>query len=398
MVSGPLSNAISSLNAAYDRLVSGCGASDRLPGLTGGQQSLRTQGPASAGHEWDGHELTIPQLHTLYRGMLRVRALDTKAMRLQRQGRISFFVPSFGEEAAHVGSAFALAPNDWIFPCYREQGAALLRGYPLEKLVCQLMGNREDYMKGRQMPNHFGSPTIRFAVASSVVGTQISHAVGAAYASRLLGENAVALAYFGDGATSCPDFHAGMNLAALWKAGTVFFCKNNGYAISMPVARQTCTRTLAEKAAAYGVPGLRVDGNDVLAVYLATKEAVARARRGADEGGGRGPTLIEAVTYRVGPHTSADDPSRYRDPAECEAWQARDPISHFRRYLEQNGWWSSDQEKEAWTEVKEEVDAAFQWAEQLSPPDLESLVEDVYFDVPWHLREQLDGVRAGWHP
>jgi pyruvate dehydrogenase E1 component alpha subunit len=379
---------------------------------------------------WDERaepKLTVDELHTIYRAMLRVRAMDTKAMNLHRQGRIGFYVPSFGEEAAQIGSAFALAPQDWIFPAYREQGAALLRGYPLEKLFCQFLGNGEDLLKGRQMPNHFGAHTINFATASSPVGTQIVHAVGGAYASRLRGEDAVSIVYFGDGATSSADFHAGMNFAAVWNTPTIFFCKNNGYAISLPVSRQTATATLAEKGLAYGIPGVRVDGNDVLAVYQVTKEAIDRARSvtGLGEAGGAegaswgpdsgarhgdgasgngarsrevappiGPTLIEAITYRMGPHSSADDPTRYRDAAECATWQARDPISRFRGYLERKGIWSPEQETEACQAAEAEVNAALRWAEKLPPPDLATLVEDVFVDVPWHLREQLEEVQA----
>jgi 2-oxoisovalerate dehydrogenase E1 component alpha subunit len=353
--------------------------------------------------DWDGGyderaepELSVEELHGLYRAMLRVRALDTKAMNFHRQGRIGFYVPSFGEEAAQIGSAYALAANDWIYPAYREQGAALLRGYPLDRLVSQFLGNAEDYGKGRQMPNHFGSPAVRFAVASSPVGTQIIHAVGAAYGCRLRGEEAIVLTYFGDGATSTGDFHAGMNFAAVWNAPIVFFCKNNGYAISLPVARQTKSGTLAEKAWAYGMGAARVDGNDLLAVYQVTKEAVERAR-GALEGEhrrGGGPTLIEAITFRMGPHSSADDPNRYREAAECEAWKARDPISRFCRYLERKGIWSEAQDAEARKEIEAEVNAVFREAEKLPPPPLESLVEDVYADMPWHLQEQLQELRS----
>jgi 2-oxoisovalerate dehydrogenase E1 component alpha subunit len=380
-------------------------------------------------------KLTTAELHSLYRAMLLVRAVDTKAMNMHRQGRIGFFVPSFGEEAAQIGSAFALGPQDWIFPAYREQGAALLRGYPLKNLVCQFLGTRDDFIKGRQMPNHIGCAEARYATASSPVGTQIIHAVGAAYACRLRGDDSVALVYFGDGATSCSDFHAGMNFAGVWKTATVFFCKNNGYAISLPVAKQTATPTLAEKAFAYGMPGVRVDGNDVLAVYQATKEAVERARGegaapgswllapGRDGSGqegvpasaagyppersegrvrssgsreltsSQGPTFIEALTYRMGPHSSADDPTRYRDAAEPAAWQERCPIRRFRLYLERKGIWDETQNAEAVQEIEAEVNAAFRWAESLPQPDLDTLIEDVYAEVPWHLREQLEEVK-----
>jgi pyruvate dehydrogenase E1 component alpha subunit len=348
-------------------------------------------------------QLTAAELQSLYRAMVRVRVLDTKGMHLQRQGRLSFYVPSFGEEAAHIGSAFALGHADWIFPCYREQGAALVRGYPLRSLVCQLLGKQGDYLKGRQMPHHFGTPAIRFAAASSPVGTQIIHAVGAAYASWLRGEDSVTLVYFGDGATSTGDFHVGMNFAAVWQTPTVFFCKNNGYAISTPVARQTRSATLAQKASAYGMRGVSVDGNDVLAVYQVTREAIEHARGSLGwqrssaspaPRSGQSPTLIEAITYRMGPHTSADDPTCYRQPEECEVWEARDPIPRFRRYLEGAGLWSDGQEKETWEDLDVEVSAAFRWAETLPEPELETLVEDVYAEVPAHLREQFHEAAA----
>jgi 2-oxoisovalerate dehydrogenase E1 component alpha subunit len=341
-------------------------------------------------------KLTTEELHSLYRAMLLVRAVDTKAMKMHRQGRIGFFVPSFGEEAAQIGSAFALGPQDWVFPAYREQGAALLRGYPLKNLICQFLGTRDDLIKGRQMPNHIGCKAARYATASSPVGTQIVHAVGASYACRLQGDDTVTLVYFGDGATSCGDFHAGLNFAGVWKTATVFFCKNNGYAISLPVAKQTATPTLAEKAFAYGMPGVRVDGNDVLAVYQVTKEAVERARGVGDAvaGAGQGPTFIEALTYRMGPHSSADDPNRYRESAESEAWQERCPIRRFRLYLEQKGIWDARQEEQTLEEIEAEVNAAYRYAESLPQPDLDSLVEDVYAEVPWHLREQLEEVRT----
>src|SRR5688572_17122869 len=209
-------------------------------------------------------QMASEDLRSMYEWMVRVRIFDSRMTSLQRQGRISFFVPSLGEEAAQIGSAFALREEDWAFPAYREQGVALYRGYPLETMLCQMLGNREDLLKGRQMPNHFGSPRYRFACASSPVGTQIPHAVGAAWTARLKRESFVSVVYFGDGATSTGDFHAGMNFAAVQQLPVVFFCKNNGWAISLPRAKQTRVEYLADKAAAYGMPGLRVDGNDVL--------------------------------------------------------------------------------------------------------------------------------------
>jgi pyruvate dehydrogenase E1 component alpha subunit len=331
--------------------------------------------------------LAPAQLQRLYEAMVRTRLFDTRGVSLQRQGRISFFVPSFGEEAAHVGSAAALSAGDWIFPQYRETGAALVHGVPIRHLIDQLLGNSSDLLKGRQMPNHFGMAAIGFAVASSPVGTQIPHAVGAAWAFKLRSEKRVALVYFGDGATSTGDFHAGMNMAGVFRLPVIFFCKNNQYAISTPVREQTASATLAIKAVAYGMPGVRVDGNDLLAVYNAVEAAVERARSGG------GPTLIEAVTFRMGPHTTADDPSRYRESAEVAWWQDADPIERFRRHLAQEGLWDAAWDVTLRERVEAEIQQALAAAEKVAPPRLETLIEDVYATVPRHLQEQLAEVR-----
>jgi TPP-dependent pyruvate/acetoin dehydrogenase alpha subunit len=326
-------------------------------------------------------------LHRLYEGMVRSRLMDSRGMSLQRQGRISFYVPAFGEEAAQIGSAAALSEGDWIFPCYREAGAALYHGLPLQFLIDQVFGNGNDLLKGRQMPNHFGMARVNFAVASSPVGTQIPQAVGAAWAFKLRQERKVALVYFGDGATSTGEFHTGLNTAGVHRLPAVFLCKNNQYAISTPVDQQTASETLAVKAVAYGIPGIRVNGNDVLAVYGAVAAAVARARSGG------GPTLIEVVTFRMGPHTSADDPSRYRTDEEAEEWGKTDPIAQFCAYLEATGLWGAVAEAALRQQVEVEIQAAVRAAESAPTPALETLVEDVYAEVPRHLREQFEEVR-----
>lgn len=331
--------------------------------------------------------LSEEALLAYYAAMVRTRVFDTRAVNLHRQGRIGFFVPSFGEEAAQIASTAVLEPEDWLFPQYRETGAALFRGYPLDRLLGQLLGNEQDLSKGRQMPNHFGMAEIRFAAASSPVGTQIPQAMGAAWAFKLRKEKNLALVYFGDGATSEGDFHAGLNFAGVFSLPTIFFCKNNQYAISMPVHRQTASTTLAIKAVAYGMPGVRVDGNDFLAVYNATREAARRARAG------EGPTLIEAVTFRMGPHSTADDPTRYRETAEVEAWKGYDPIVRFRRYLEKKGFWDGERETELWARLEREVQQALAAAEKVPPPSLDTIIEDVYATVPWHLHEQLAEIR-----
>jgi pyruvate dehydrogenase E1 component alpha subunit len=334
----------------------------------------------------DPPDLAADDLRSMYEWMLRTRVFDTRMLSLQRQGRIAFFVPSFGEEAGQIGTAWALTPEDWIFPAYREQGIALYRGYPLEALLCQMFGNSEDYLKGRQMPDHFGCPRIRFAVASSPVGTQIPHAVGAAWSSRLRREDSVSVCYFGDGATSTGDFHAGLNFAGVQQLPVVFFCKNNGWAISLPREKQTKAEFLVDKAIGYGMPGILADGNDILAVYRAAHEAVERARSGG------GPTLVELVTQRMGPHSTSDDPSRYRSPDLLEPWKKKDPLIRYRQYLEGRGLWDDADEKRAWEEFDARITEALAWAEAQPPPAPESIFEDVFAEMPWHLAEQRDEV------
>ncbi len=282
----------------------------------------------------------------LFRKMLLLRALDEKAVSLQRSGRIGFYVPSTGQEASEIGSGFALADGDWIFPSYRDHGAALVRGYPLSTLVGQLFGNASDAMKGRQMPNHWCDRSINLVSVSSPVATQLSQAVGAAYAARLRQEKVAVIAFFGDGGSSTGAFHVAMNFAGVYRTPNVFFCSNNQYAISLPVSRQTASGSIAVKAAAYGFEGVRVDGNDPLAVYRVTRDALAKARAGG------GPTLIESVTYRIGPHSTADDPSRYRSEERSPEGE-RSPAT-LREHL---GGFVLDGEEGLAEEAREEVRA-----------------------------------------
>ncbi len=330
--------------------------------------------------------IAADDLLQLYRWMVRVRVFDTRMVNLQRQGRVAFFVPSWGEEAVQIGTAHALEPHDWIFSAYREQGTAMMRGYPPWKLICQILGNGEDLLKGRQMPDHFGAAEYRFTVASSPVGTQIPQAVGGALALRLRGEPSVAVTYFGDGASSTGDFHAGLTFAAVQQAPVVFFCKNNGWAISLPTARQCRAERLADKAIGYGLPGITVDGNDILAVCTVARDAVDWARSG------RGPVLLEFLTQRMGPHSTADDVTRYRPNELLEPWKKRDPIHRFRLYLEGRGLWSVAAEQEFRAEVDEWFNEAIRRAEHQPPPAPETMFDDVYAVTPWHLHEQQDEV------
>jgi 2-oxoisovalerate dehydrogenase E1 component alpha subunit len=255
-------------------------------------------------------------------------------------------------------------------------------------VLSQLYGNENAPLKGRQMPNHYGFRDFNLVTASSPVGTQIPLAVGAAWAAKIRRDPVVSIVYFGDGATSTGEFHAGMNFAGVFRTPTVFFCQNNQWAISVPRERQTASATLAQKADAYGFSGVRVDGNDLLAVVAATREAVERAR------GGGGPTMIEAVTYRMGGHSTADDPRRYREEKEVAEWSERDPIVRFRRYLESRGLWSDDDDAQAETHAAREIDRMIQEEEEAGPPAVETMVEDVFSTVPWHLREQLEEIRG----
>ena len=327
-------------------------------------------------------------LKTAYRHLVLVRTLDTRMLSLQRQGRIGFYVPSTGEEACQIGSAMALEKRDWVFPAYREPGAAIWRGFPIETLIAQAYGNAQDPQRGRQMPNHFGDAATHYVTTSSPVGTQIAQAVGAAWAAKIRKEDSVSLTYFGDGATSEGDFHAGMNFAGVFKAPTIFFCKNNQWAISVPVSRQTASKTIAEKARAYGMEGVRVDGNDLLAVYAVTRAAVDKARSGG------GPTLIEGVTYRMGPHSSSDDPTRYRAKEEVEAWARRDPIDRMRKYLELKGLWSKDRDDALRAELDDLVQNTIKEVERHPPPAIETLFEDVYAEMTPQIREQMEAYLA----
>jgi 2-oxoisovalerate dehydrogenase E1 component alpha subunit len=262
--------------------------------------------------------LSDDDLRTLLRHMVLARRLDRECIALQRQGQLTVYPPFEGQEAAQVGSAFALGPDDWVFPTFRELAAAVVRGVDPVRYLW--------YHRGTWHGGPYDPRATRFGPICVPVATQICHAVGVAMGLRLDGTDACALAYFGDGSASEGDFHEGANLAAVFGAPAVLFCQNNGWAISVPTARQTVGE-IWRRGEGLGIPGVRVDGNDVLAVYRVTSEAVARARRGD------GPTLIEALTYRLGAHTTADDASRYRDDRDVERWRAFDPIDRFRSWL-----------------------------------------------------------------
>src|SRR5205809_6408737 len=250
----------------------------------------------------------------LYREMVRLRTLDERMMTLQRQGRVGFYGACTGQEAATLASAIALDASDWIFPALREGGAMLLRGFPLVPYLCQIFGNAGDETKGRQMPSHMASKSVNQVSWSSCIGTQLPQAVGAAMAARIKGDRTVIAAYLGDGATSEGDFHVAMNFAGVFKAPVVFICQNNHWAISVPTAKQAASESIAVKADAYGFPGVKVDGNDLLAVIAATRDAVERARSGG------GPTLVEPFPFTRGGNPSGTNPTGTRTRAIRACW------------------------------------------------------------------------------
>jgi len=320
---------------------------------------------------------------SIFKAMVTTRVVDDRMLKLQRQGRVAFVGTSTGQEAAIHGSAAAFKVSDWMFSALREGGAAIQRGMPLEEYVAHMFGNAEDTAKGRQMPNHFQCKEVNFPSWSSVLGTQLPHAVGAGLAFQDRGEQHVVCAYSGDGATSSSGFHSALNMAAVRKAPVVFVVIDNGWAISVPSAKQTASKSYGAKAAAYGMPGFDVDGNDALASYVATKRAVDRARNG------EGPSLIALRSYRIMGHSSSDDPTKYRAEEEVRYWEQRDPLNRFETWLLGQGL-LKEGARQALTETLEsETVAAVERAEAVGPPALESLVEDVYADPPRYLTKQV---------
>jgi pyruvate dehydrogenase E1 component alpha subunit/2-oxoisovalerate dehydrogenase E1 component alpha subunit len=320
----------------------------------------------------------------MYRAMSMSRLMDERMMRLQRQGRIGFYGTASGEEAAVVGSSMALEDEDWVFPALRQGAAALMRGMPLEVFIAQCIGNSMDVAKGRQMPVHASYRAANFVSWGSCIGTQMPHAVGMAYAAKHKGDSAVAMAYMGDGATSEGDFHVALNFAGVYKSPVVFFCQNNQWAISVPLDQQTASRSIAVKAEGYGFEGVQVDGNDVLKVFQVTKKAVEKAREGG------GPTLIEAVTYRLGSHSSSDDPTRYRPEGEMESWQAKDPIIRLRHFMEEKKLWTEDKQSEMMASLNDAFSEAVKKAEAAPPLDSKTLFDDVYANPPAQLLKQAE--------
>ncbi|MBI0581557.1 MAG: pyruvate dehydrogenase (acetyl-transferring) E1 component subunit alpha [Methanomassiliicoccales archaeon] len=309
-----------------------------------------------------------------YRNMLLTRLADDKAVKLQRQGRLGAYPPSKGQEASQLGPAMALKEGDWLVWAFREMGALLWKGAPLETLYLYWMGNE----MGNVYPDG-----VRITPSVVPVGSQVPHAVGIAYASKMRGEKDVTLAYFGDGATSEGDFHEGLNFAGVYQTPNVFVCQNNQFAISTRRAKQSASTTLAQKAVAYGFPGILVDGNDVLAMYAAAKEAVERARKG------KGPTLIESYTYRLSDHTTSDDWRKYRSKEEVAEWERKDPLRRFRSYLTAQGLMKD--EAALVKELTDIVERAAATAEAVPVPSRQDVFAHTYAEMPAYLRDQMGG-------
>lgn len=321
-------------------------------------------------------EITENLAKDLYKIMLRARKFDRKSVNLQRQGRIGTYVPFEGQEAAQVGSALALGEGDWMFPTYRDHAATMTYGHSLRNLLLYWKGRLE----GGVPPE--GKNIFPPAVP---IASQLLHATGAAWAEKKKGTDRVSIVYFGDGATSEGDFHEGLNFASVFNVPVVFFNQNNGFAISVPMKRQMKAKTIAQKALGYDIEGVRVDGNDIFSVYFETRKAVERARCG------KGPTLVEAVTWRYGAHTTTDDPSKYRDQTENEIRREKeDPLLRVERFLKKNQMLDENWLEMVEAEIDEEIEAAVKEMEAYQPADVNDLFKYVFEEPTWTIQEQKE--------
>jgi 2-oxoisovalerate dehydrogenase E1 component alpha subunit len=339
---------------------------------------------------WDP-KLDPETLRRMLRVMALTRAFDDRMYRGQRQGKTSFYMKCTGEEATSVAAAFALAHDDMVFPSYRQQGILIARGYPLVEMINQIYSNRADKLKGRQLPVMYSARDFGFFSISGNLATQVPQAVGWAMASAIKGDTRIATSFIGEGSSAEGDFHSGLTFAAVYNAPVVFNVVNNQWAISSFSGFAGAERTtFAARAIGYGIAGLRVDGNDALAVYAATQWAANRARANM------GPTLIEHFTYRAEGHSTSDDPNAYRSAQERTEWPLGDPIMRLKRHLIALGEWSVEQHEEMDRELVEQVKAATKEAEKsgvlghgMHHP-FKTMFEDVFEELPWHLQEQAE--------
>jgi 2-oxoisovalerate dehydrogenase E1 component alpha subunit len=324
----------------------------------------------------------------IYRDMNYIRILDQRMLGAQRQGRLSFYLTCSGEEASVTGSIAAFSKQDMVMSQYREHAALRFRGFTSEQFMNQLLSNDLDLGKGRQMPIHYGSHDLNFMTISSPLATQIPQAAGYAYGQKLLGNDACTICYFGEGAASEGDFHAGLNIAAVSNCPVVFLVRNNGYAISTLTSEQFAGDGIAPRGVGYGIPSIRVDGNDILAVYAASIEARNLAMQESS------PVIIETMSYRLGAHSTSDDPSSYRTTEEEELWRQKDPIDRMKKWLLGKGWWSDQQDHQIKDAYKKEILNALKSQEKRQSPSLDQLVSDVYQSAPKYLQEQYSDLLA----
>ena len=331
--------------------------------------------------------LSDSEVVELYRYMVKCRALDETAFKLQRSGRMGTYPQNKGQEAAAIGSGYAAKKGvDWLVPCYRENAALWMHGLPMHYVLLHWMGDE----RGNQIPDG-----VNMTPLAIPIGTQMLHATGIAWAFKMRKEPRVSITYFGDGATSEGDFHEAMNFASVFKVPCVFFCQNNQWAISVPRESQMASETVAQKAIAYGMPTIQVDGNDLFAVYKASKDAIDRARAGG------GPSFIEAVTYRLADHTTADDARRYRDPEEVQAWAGKDPLIRLRKYLDAKKLWSDAKHAELDEIAKAMVVEVIKAAETIEKPKVTEIFDSMYAALPPELEVQRRTLRThslGQHP
>lgn len=328
-------------------------------------------------------QISNEDLVKMYRTMVSLNVMDTVLYESQRQGRISFYMTNYGEEACQIGSAAALSLNDLIYAQYRESGILMWRGFTFQDYVNQCFGNIDDRNKGRQMPVHYGSKQLNYVTISSPLTTQLPQAVGAAYGLKILKKDLCIACYFGEGAASEGDAHAALNFAATLKCPVVFFCRNNGYAISTPSHQQYDGDGIAAKGPAYGIRTIRIDGNDIFAVYNATKFARDYAVKN------KRPVLIEAMTYRIGHHSTSDDSTAYRSDQEIKEHLKVSPIIRLKTYLYQKKLWDDEMEKELLKISKKAVIDAMSVADKREKPHWKQLFTDVYAEIPTHIEKQM---------
>jgi pyruvate dehydrogenase E1 component alpha subunit len=322
-------------------------------------------------------KLSNQDIKKLYESMILTRIIDRKSLNLQRQGRIGTYASMEGQEATIIGSSYALKKEDWLFPSFRENGALILRGQPMHELL--MYGGGDE--RGMNIPKNINNFPITIPV-----GTQILHAVGVAMAAKIQNKKICSIVYFGDGATSEGDFHEGLNMAGVYKSPVVFICQNNQWAISVPREKQTASETLAQKAIAYGIKGIQVDGNDVFAVYKATKDALDDARKG------NGPTLIECYTYRISDHTTSDDAKKYRDVKEVEEWKKKDPIVKLWNFMKKKKLWTKDYETKFVAKATKEVEDAVKKFESIPKPKIEDMFKFVYKNMTERQKKELSEI------